>query len=129
MDRRNATTSGSRSRACSSSAGAAVVVTAAAYGPVRPWRTGPEPGSAVDGALELGLGHLRPALDVLVLRLLVELVARPASRPLVRPQPAAAAGGDVLGGRLRRRLGLAGARPLLVHGAGRDLLGQVLGPA
>src|SRR6187401_1834021 len=53
----------------------------------------------IDRTRELGLRHLRAALDVLVLRLFVELVARPPAGALpVRAQPAATAGRDVLAG-------------------------------
>src|SRR5690606_3413672 len=54
---------------------------------------------------------------------------RPAAGTTVRAQAATATGGDVLGGGAARRLGLAVARPLLVHRACRDLLGRVLVPA
>src|SRR5690349_21247806 len=42
--------------------------------------------SAVDRALQLGLRHLRAALDVLLLGLVVELVLGPAAGALVRSQ-------------------------------------------
>jgi hypothetical protein len=48
--------------------------------------------STADGALELPLAHLGAALDVLLARLLVELVTGPSAGPPVRPDPAAAAG-------------------------------------
>src|SRR5438046_188389 len=52
---------------------------------------------AVDGALELVLVHRRAALDVELLGLLVELVARAALGPTgSRPLPAAARGRHVL---------------------------------
>ena len=60
-----------------------------------------------DRSLELGLGHLRAALDALALGLVVELLLRPAARALVGAQAAAAARRDVLGGRAARLLGLA----------------------
>src|ERR687898_127297 len=82
-----------------------------------------------NGALELALVHLRAALDVLVLRLLIELVEGPPAGALVRAQPAAPAGGDVLRGGPGGGARLSGPRPLLVHGASRDLLGGVLGAA
>src|SRR5690349_3186739 len=49
----------------------------------------PRPSSAADGSLELGLVHLRAALDVLLAGLVVELVPRPAARAAMRPQPTA----------------------------------------
>src|SRR6266511_2959115 len=62
----------------------------------------------------------------MILRLFVQLVEGPSARPRVRAEPSAAPRGDVLDGRPAGLLRLAGPRPLLVHGAGRDLLGQVL---
>ena len=60
------------------------------------WRAGTDPSacthwagadpSATDSPLELGLVHRRPAFDVLLLRLVVELVVGSAALPLVRPQ-------------------------------------------
>src|SRR4051794_2281364 len=83
-------------------------------------------GSATDGPLELGLVHLRPALDALVLGLVVELVAGATAGTLVGPEPAAPARRDVIGRRAARLLRLAGPCPLLVDRAGGDLLGSVL---
>src|SRR5581483_8606609 len=51
---------------------------------------------AVDGAFELGLVHLRPAVDVVLARFVVQLVVGPALGALVRAKPAAAAGRDVV---------------------------------
>ena len=71
-------------------------------------------GSAADGALELGLGHLRAALDVRLGRLRVELVAGPPAFAAVRAQAAAPLRGDVVERGPARRLALAGrARSLL----------------
>jgi hypothetical protein len=55
-------------------------------------RAAKRPRSTADGALELSLAHLGAALDVLLARLLVELVPGPSAGPPVRPDPAAAAG-------------------------------------
>src|SRR5690242_10270945 len=82
-----------------------------------------------DGLLELCLGHLRPALDVLLLGLVVELVPAAALGAAVRAQPAAPAGGHVVRRGAALLLGLPRACPLLVHGARRDLLGDVLAAA
>src|SRR4051812_41859017 len=82
--------------------------------------------STTDGALELSLVHLRPALDALLPRLVVELVAGSAAGALVRPEPTAPARRDVIGRRTARLLGLARASTLLVDGARGDLLGGVL---
>src|SRR5262245_63194739 len=63
------------------------------------------PGSAADGPLELLLGHLRAALDLLLAGILVQLVPRPPSPSPVRTQTTPPAGGDLLdrrGARLRR---------------------------
>src|SRR5688500_6759183 len=90
----------------------------------------PEPGSravrlpslARDGALKLGLRHLRAAVHAEALRLLVELLLRPTARSLpVRPDTAPAAGGDVLARQPRRLARLAGPGTFLVHRPGRDL--------
>src|SRR5215510_11323984 len=87
------------------------------------------PGSAADGPLELLLGHLRAALDVLLAGLLVQLVPRPPARSPVRTQATPPARGDVLGRRWAGLPRLAAAGPLLVHRPGGDLLGLVLGAA
>src|SRR6266511_2231747 len=63
----------------------------------------------------------------MILRLFVQLVEGPSARPRVRAEPSAAPRGDVLDGRPAGLLGLARPGPLLVHGAGRDLLGDALG--
>src|SRR5207302_1958757 len=81
----------------------------------------------VDRPLELGLRHLRAALDPHCAGLVVDLVARAALRP-VRPrtEAAAAPGRNVLTGEPGRLLRLARPRPLLVDGAGGDLLRRAL---
>ena len=84
---------------------------------------------AADRLLQLGLVHLRPAPDALLLRLVVELCPRAPAGPLVRSQPAAPARRDVLHRRAAALPGLTRSCPLLVHGAGGDLLGRVLGLA
>jgi hypothetical protein len=65
----------------------------------------PVRGSAVDGSLELGLRHLRAALDPLLASLVPELVIGSAPGAAVGPEPAAARGRDVVdrcpAGRLR----------------------------
>src|SRR2546430_17451613 len=78
------------------------------------------------GPLELGLVHLGPALDVPVLRLVVELVVGATARPAMRAQTTSSPGGDVLGRGPAGFPGLPGAGPFLVHGASRDLLSGVL---
>src|SRR5262249_28686717 len=76
-----------------------------------------------DGALELGLRHRGPSVDVLLTSFVVELRLRPPTGAAVRAQSAAPARGDVV------RRGAAGLarlprpRALLVHRPGRDLLG------
>src|SRR4029453_6535107 len=79
------------------------------------------PSVAVDGALELRLGHPRTSLHMLVLRLLIQLRLRAAAGPAVRAQAAAPARRDVPGRDRARGLGLAGTGSLLVHGSGGDL--------
>src|SRR5262245_57317621 len=81
---------------------------------------------AVDGALQLRLPHLRPAPDALVPGLLVELLLRASAGSRVRPEAAPASGRDVADRGSAGLLGLARARPLLVHRPGGDLLGRVL---
>src|SRR5207237_9686 len=85
--------------------------------------------SAADGPFELGLGHLRPARDVPLLGLVVELLLGAAAGAAVGAQPAAPARGNVLGGGAAGLFRLAGPGPLLVHGAGGDLFGRVLAVA
>src|SRR4051794_36101723 len=98
--------------------------------PIAARRPAPGVPLAVDGPLELGLVHLRAALDAPVLGLLVELIAGASARSLVRAEAAAPPRRDVVGGRLARRLRLAGSGPLLVDRARRDLLSLLLaGPA
>ena len=81
----------------------------------------------VDGPLQLGLVHLRAAVDAELLGLVVELVAGPAARAArARALAAAAAGGDVLRRGARGGARLAGAGALLVDRARRDLLGARL---
>src|SRR5205085_2167007 len=83
-----------------------------------------------DGALELGLVHVRTALDAELPRLVVELVARaPARARAARALPASAARGDVARRGPRRLAGLSPAGALLLHGARRDLLGAPRGTA
>src|SRR6187401_2039881 len=82
--------------------------------------------SAIDGALELRLRHLRAAGDVLAAGFVVELIARPATGPLVRAQSAPSPRGNIVDRRAARLPGLAGTGTFLVHGARRDLLGGVL---
>ena len=86
-------------------------------------------GFAANGALQLGLRHLRAALDALVASLVVELFLGPAARTTMRTKAAATRRRDVTDRRSTRRPRLAVLRPLLVDGAGRDLLGLVVGPA
>src|SRR5207237_7584520 len=86
----------------------------------------PAAGPAVDRGLELGLAHLRPALDPPVLGLLVELIAGAPAGAAVRPEAAPPAGGDVPYRGPGSLPGLAGTGPLLVHGPRGDLLGHVL---
>src|SRR5947209_7366147 len=77
----------------------------------------------VDRPLELLLVHARAALDSELARLVVELVARPALRPVgPRPLPAAPAGRLVVDRRPRRGPRLAVLGALLVDGARGDLL-------
>src|SRR6266540_1508544 len=76
-----------------------------------------------DRALELGLVHLRTALDVHLFGLVVELVARRAAcATAAGAQPAPATGGNVSGRRAGARTRFATTRPFLVDGAGGDLL-------
>src|SRR5262245_22515888 len=72
------------------------------------------PGPTIDRALELGLRHRRPAADVEILGLFVELILRSSLRSPVRTETAASAGGDVRAGELRRLPRLPGAGSLLV---------------
>src|SRR5215207_9217615 len=84
--------------------------------------------ATVDRPLELLLRHPRAPLDAHPLGLVVELLLRAALRTLgPGAQPAAATRRDVRPRQPRRRLRLARARPLLVHGPRCDLLGLVLG--
>src|SRR5207237_7357154 len=88
-----------------------------------------EPGllPAVHRALQLLLVHARAALDAHPLGLVVELLLRPALRPVrARAQAAALAGRHVCPRELRGLLRLAGAGPLLVHGPRSDLLRPLL---
>src|SRR4051794_5027368 len=85
--------------------------------------------SATDCTGEFGLGHGGPALDALSFGVLVELTLGAPSGAGVRSPPAAATRGDVVGRRAAGLLRLAGTRPLLVHSARCDLLGDILGPA
>src|SRR4051794_28253265 len=80
------------------------------------------PSSPPYGFLQLGLVHLRTALDVAVTRFVVQLVPRATAGTRVRSQPTAPAGRDVVHRRPTRLARLATAGPLLVHGAGSDLL-------
>src|SRR5262245_61668242 len=81
---------------------------------------------AIDGALQLRLGHLRTTLDALVPSLLVQLCLRAPAGTAVRPEAATATRRDV-GDRGAAGLPrLARAGPFLVHGPGGDLLGRVL---
>src|SRR5262249_46924862 len=87
----------------------------------------PPPGfvllTTVDGALELGLVHLRPARDVHPLRLVLELLLGAALRAIrARALTPAAARRRISPGRARRGLRLTAPRTLLVDGAGSDLL-------
>src|SRR5450759_5150888 len=82
--------------------------------------------SATHGPLELGLGHLRAALDVLLAGLVVELVPCASARSAMRPQTAPAPRGDVFGRCATRLFRLPGAGPFLVDGTRCDLLGGVL---
>src|SRR5262245_21937567 len=84
---------------------------------------------APDGLRQLGLGHLRAALDVLLPGLVVELILCPALRPAVRAQAATPARRDVVRRRPARLLGLAGPSAFLVDGPRRDLLSGALTPA
>src|SRR5439155_14280847 len=83
----------------------------------------------VHGALELGLVHLRAALDAEAFGILVELVPGAPAASLSGAHPAAPARGDVTDRRPRSLAGLARARPFLVHRSRRDLLGLGLAPA
>src|SRR5687768_7592015 len=74
-------------------------------------------------ALELGLGHPRPAADVPVLRLLVELVPRASARPFApTAKTTPAPGGDVFAGQPGRLPRLSASCSLLVDRASGDLL-------
>src|SRR6266508_2803538 len=90
---------------------------------------GPGGGSAADSLGELGLVHLRAALDALALGVGVQLLLGAATRALVGPQAATPSGRDVVGRRTALLLGLPAPGTFLVHGACRDLLGRVLAPA
>src|SRR5436309_4947884 len=83
--------------------------------------------SPIQGPFQLCLVHPRAAPDPTILRLFVELVVGPSAGPRVRAESPAPPRGDVLDGRTAGFLGLAGPGPLLVDGAGRDLLGHVHG--
>src|SRR5699024_5084619 len=80
----------------------------------------------VDGVAQLLLVHLRPPLDALALRVLVELVLGAPLSARVGALPAALRGGLVLRGGAAGLLGLALLGAGLVHGAGGDLLRLVL---
>ncbi len=86
-------------------------------------------GLAPEGLLQLGLAHLRPALDALALRLGVELVAGASAgpawdrRPPRRPEEMSSVDVRLACSRLP------GAGALLVHRAGGDLLRGVLAAA
>src|SRR4029077_17332310 len=82
--------------------------------------------STTDGALELGLGHLRTALDVGLRRLGIQLGVGPAAFAAVRAQATATLGRDVLQRRPARRLALAVLGTVLADGARGDLLGGLL---
>src|SRR6266508_4943873 len=90
---------------------------------------GPGGGSAADSLGELGLVHLRAALDALALGVGVQLLLGAATRAVVGPQAATPSGRDVVGRRTALLLGLPAPGTFLVHGTGRDLLGRVLAPA
>ena len=80
--------------------------------------------TAAQGALQLGLRHLRPAADVALPCFLVELVLRAtAGTPTVASNPASTARRDIRTRGPRSLPRLAVTRTLLVHGPGRDLLG------
>src|SRR3954447_23900723 len=85
--------------------------------------------SAVDGAEQLRLAHLRAALDALLTGLVVQLVERPATRATVRTQTTPARRRDVLDRGATGLSRLAGPGPLLVDRPGGDLLGLALGGA
>src|SRR5207248_10271130 len=67
--------------------------------------------------------------DALLLRLGVELLLGAATRTAMRSEPPAAARRDVARRRTAPGARLTRARPLLVHGAGGDLLGDIGGAA
>src|SRR5207248_1551695 len=79
------------------------------------------------GPLELGLVHLRPAADALLLGFVVELIACAAARTAMRAQATATSRRDVLHRRPARLLGLSRAGPFFVDCAGSDLFRGVLG--
>src|ERR1700743_200359 len=89
------------------------------------WPIGPRQrkGLTPDRALQLRFVHLRAAGHVLVLGLLVELVASSPARARRRSQPTTTPGRYVLDRRPAGLFRLAGPGPLLVDGAGGDLLG------
>src|SRR5262245_7651991 len=91
-----------------------------------PDRTATRPASAADGPFELAIGPPRAALDALLPGLVVELVAGAAARAVPGLLAAAPARRRVVRRGPAPLVGLAAAGPLLVHGAGRDLLGAVL---
>jgi hypothetical protein len=82
----------------------------------------------VHGLFKGGLVHFRPSSDSASLRLGVELLERAPPRPVCPgAQPTATAGRYVVCRCPRARAGFACTGSLLVHGAGRDLLGELLG--
>src|SRR5204863_5171743 len=89
----------------------------------------PTAGPCVDRPLELGLVHLRAALDAEALGVLVQLLPGPPTAPVAGAEAAPASGRDVPDGGSGPLAGLAGAGPFLVHGPGGDLLGLGLAPA
>src|SRR3954467_7910723 len=91
--------------------------------------TGWLPQLAADRLRELGLRHLRATLDVLLLRLFVELLFGAALGAAVRPEATAPARRDVVRRRTALLLRLTGPGTFLVHRARRDLLGGVLAAA
>ena len=82
-----------------------------------------EPRSAGQRFLQLGLAHRRPALDVALLGLVVELGLGAALGAGVRALAAAVAGGHVVDGGPAGGPGLAGTGAFLVDRPGGDLLG------
>lgn len=83
------------------------------------------PESAIDGALELRLGHLRASLDPHSAGFLIELVTGQTTGTRIRPQAAPTPARDVGDGRSTRVGSLAGPGSFFVHRAGGDLLGEI----